>query len=208
MNDLIKRILHQAVVFILIFNIGVFGYMAAPGGTTAVDLAKSGLPVVLRAAEDVITPGEIYELDVSRPIVQALIRLDEQLYSSRVDHLVKVSPGWKAYVITGDLAREISHKTSSYAFTDVLNHRIIFLAVGGMPPMLTISHEFTHVLQAEDSFRIILIPRIVAEYEAEIISRSVVGMLADLGLPNTYPVHGISWIEKLEVRKYLARQGL
>lgn len=203
----LKKIIRTAVSLILVFNIGVFGYIAAPTGMTAREVANSGIVTVSAAVKDAITPGEIYEVDLLRPTVQAIIRLDTQLYSQNVGHLVNITHPWKAYVITGDLARKIMLEMHALAFTDFMNGRIIFLAVPGVNPAQIIAHEFTHVLQAEDSLRIVKIPRISSEYEAEVISRIVTSFLDGLSLPS-YPIHKISKFEKLQVRKYLAITGL
>lgn len=197
-------ILKKIAALALAVNLGIFTYLAWPMGYSTSELAASGMPVVARAAQSVVTPGEIYRLDRDRPIVQTLIRLDIQLYSQHIGHIVMARPDWKTYVITGDLAQKLSSEFGVYAFTNPLRRVIIFFAVPGADPMTIIAHEYTHVLQTEDSMRLLSIPKINAEYEAEILSRTVVGFLSDLSLPKTYPIHKISKVEKLQVRKYLA----
>lgn len=201
-----RKIFNGIVALIVAANIVLFGFVAWPTGI-GVTGAIGGMPLVAAVAKDSIVRGGIYELDQDTTQVQAILRLDEQLYSTRHEHLVTIKPGWKSYIITGELARKISHKTGAFAFTDPLHRIVIFLAINGTNPMLIISHEFTHVLQAEDSFRIMFLTKTEAEYEAEVTSRFVTTLLSGLPMP-TYPIHGISKFEKLQVRKYLASLGL
>lgn len=205
--DIIHKIARTVISLILSVNIIIFGFIAWPAGITARDLKHSGMPVVIAAVRDIITPGEIYELDTDQAVVKAVIYLDVALYSQTRGHLVALHPDWKTYVITGDLARQIMRKTHAFAFTDPINHIIIFLAVSGADPKGIISHEFVHALQTEDGIRLAQIPRLLAEYEAEFISRIVVSLTPGLEF-ETYPVHHISKLEKLEIRKYLAYKDL
>jgi hypothetical protein len=201
--EIVKRFVRSLVAIVLAANIGVFGYMAWPSNGSL-----GGMPVVLTAVRDAITPGEIYRLDIDRDIVQSIIHLDIALYSRHEGHLVTVEQNlWHAYVVTGDLAREISRETGAYAFTDFIHGTIVFLDISGTNYPLIIAHEFIHVLQAEDGMRIMLIPRIVSEYEAEVASRTVVSLLPGIAM-KSYPVHDLSKLEKLQVRKYLAGSSL
>ena len=197
-------ILKKITALILTINIAIFGYFAWPTSYSTVGIANSGLPVVARAAQEASVSGSVYRLDRDAIPIQAIIRLDLQFYEQSAGHVVIVHPGWRAYVVTGDLAQELTAKFHKFAFTDPINRVIIFFAVHGVDPMVTIAHEYTHVIQAEDNMRLFALPRIVAEYEAEVISRSTVGLLFGLSLPTTYPVHSTSTIENLQVRKYLA----
>ncbi len=204
--DIIHKIARTTIAFILTLNIIIFGYIAWPTGMTSLEIESSGMQVVIAAVNDAITAGEIYKLDIDRPVIQSIIRLDSNIYSQAVGHLVLPKDNWKAYVITGEFARKLENETHSLAFTDSLNRVIIFLAVPGANPAQIISHEFIHVLQTDDDFRIIGLPRVEAEYEAELVSRMTVSLLPVT--LQTYPVYGISKIEKLKIRKYLALNGL
>lgn len=201
---IIKKIIHSVVAAILVVNIGVFGYMAWPTGNTAVALKHSGISVVIKAAENKITQGDIYALDTDRQFVEAILRLDAQIYSREQNKLIPINlEEWHPYVITGELARVLLHKTKAYAFTNSENHVIIFLDVPGADPELIIAHEFTHVLQVNAG----MIPGmsiLLAEYEAELNSRTVVMALSDFPPVKAWPVRDISVFEKLAVVKYLA----
>jgi hypothetical protein len=206
LKGFLRKLFRRTVAVIITVNLVTFGYFAWPKGYTALDLQNAGIQTVITAAKDAIIPGEIYELDSDRSIVQAILRLDAQLYSQSTGRLVPVGH-WKAYVITGELARYISHKTGAFAFTYWGAKVIYFLDVPSANNLLVIAHEFVHVLQAEDDKRIANLPKIVAEYEAEFISRGTVGLLSGITLAG-YPVHDISTLEKIQALKHLAELGV
>lgn len=158
-------------------------FLWSPVWTTA--LAPVGHALAsLPAVEQFTTSKDMKEYDYTDPDFQMLMILTSYFYSRVTGDPVGFNSGFSVLRVTGDLALEVQQKCSCAGYT-VPNQKVVVVLVDKhsviSEELRVTSHELVHVLQTVNG-KLPLMSKTQAEYQAEIISRFVMSVWAEVKL--------------------------